>query len=56
VVVERSTDAKQMVVTALDPIKGKGPELTRYNVDFFSEEFGTPLFGVSPDGTRLAVA
>lgn len=45
-----------MVVSTFDPVKGKGPELTRYDVDFFSEDDGTPMFGVSPDGTRLAVA
>ena len=46
-----------MILTAFDPIKGRGTELTRFDVDpnidqlanYFSWDF-------SPDGTRLAAA
>ena len=57
VVTERSADGKQMVVTAFDPMKGRGSELFRHNVDPFSEPAGPgPLLDLSSDGTRFAVA
>jgi len=57
VVTERSADGKQMVVTAFDPMKGRGSELFRHDVDPFSEPAGPgPLLDLSPDGTRFAVA
>jgi serine/threonine protein kinase/Tol biopolymer transport system component len=49
-IAERSGDPKEIVVTSLDPIGGRGPELVRYNLDdmdFWSSD-------ISPDGTRLA--
>ena len=57
VVTERSADGKQMVVTAFDPLKGRGSELFRHDVDPFSEPAGPgPLLDLSSDGTRFAVA
>jgi Tol biopolymer transport system component len=54
VVTERSADGKQMVVTAFDPLKGRGSELFRHDVDPFS--IPGPLLDISSDGTRFAVA
>jgi serine/threonine protein kinase len=50
---ERTKDHKQLILTAFDVVKGRGPELARFDlnpdVDFVD-------FDVSPDGTRLAVS
>jgi hypothetical protein len=46
-----SGDHKQAVVTALDPLKGRGPELTRFAVDPNQDNWWLDL---SPDGTRFA--
>ena len=50
---ERSKDRKQMIITAFDPFKGRGPELARFDVD---PSFGqnAAIWDISPDGTRLA--
>jgi serine/threonine protein kinase len=53
VVQERSEDRKQATVKGLDPIKGRGPELTRFDLDP-TEDFW--FCEISPDGTRLAVS
>ena len=55
-VVEASVDRKQMIVSVLDPIKGRGHELARFDVDPFPAEIGVPLCDISPDGTRLATS
>jgi Tol biopolymer transport system component len=56
VIAEESDDRKQMIVSALDPIKGHGPELARLDlgapVDWSLENF---TWVISPDGTQLAV-
>ena len=44
-------DHEQVVVTALDPWKGRGPELTRLTVDPVQNNWWLDL---SPDGTRIA--
>lgn len=49
VIAQQSEDGKQMIVSILDPIKGRGPELFRLNV-------GLSPCVISPDGTRLAMA
>src|SRR5262249_51988498 len=49
-IAERSGDRKEIVVTSLDPIGGRGPELVRDNLDV--TDFGWS--DISPDGTRLA--
>ena len=57
VIAEVTDDQKQMIVSAFDAIKGRGPELTRFdldrNVDVFVDNL---LCAISPDGTRLAIA
>lgn len=54
---EPSADRKQMVVTAFDPDQGRrGSERARYDLDPNLRKNATPLFGVSPDGTRLAAS
>ena len=54
VLAEESEDHKQVIVSVLDPIKGRGPELARFNFDL---ELGTlETCVISPDGTRLAMA
>jgi len=57
IIAEATDDQKQMIVSAFDPIKGRGPELTRFdldrNVDVFVDNL---LCTISPDGTRLAIA
>ena len=56
-VAEQSADHKQMVITSLDPLKGRGPELARFGL---SSDYATqnmlPIWNISPDGTWLAAA
>jgi serine/threonine protein kinase len=47
VLAHRSEDGRQMIVSILDPIKGRGSELVRFDFD--------ATCVISPDGTRLAV-
>jgi len=55
--VEQSEDHKQMVVTAFDPLKGRGPELARFDLDpDFKQNIDHLLCSISPDGTRLAAS
>jgi Tol biopolymer transport system component len=49
---ERSSDLKQLIFYALDPLKGKGRELTRIDVDPRVAYYPWEL---SPDGSRLAM-
>jgi serine/threonine protein kinase len=49
---ERTEDRKQLIFTSFDVVKGRGPELARFDVD---PEVDFVDFDVSPDGTRLAV-
>jgi Tol biopolymer transport system component len=51
VIAEPSDDRKQMTVSTLDPVHGRGPELARFDLDL--KEDGWP-FELSPDGTRIA--
>ena len=52
-IAERSSDREQLVFTSIDPLKGRGHELRRFdtnsgrNLDYF--------WDLSPDGTRLAL-
>jgi serine/threonine protein kinase len=56
-VAERSKDRKQMIVTAFDPIKGRGSELARFDVDpNFDQTVNNFSWDISPDGMRLAAA
>jgi eukaryotic-like serine/threonine-protein kinase len=56
VIAEQSEDRKQMIVSILDPIKGRGPELARFNFDRELDVLEVPAGVISPDGTRLAIA
>jgi len=54
---EQSNDRKQMVITAFDPVKGKGQELGRFDIDPYQDvNAQNLLWNISPDGTRLAFA
>jgi hypothetical protein len=56
VIAQLSENGKQMVVTILDPMKGRGPELARFDLDGVRDVLDVPMCAVSPDGTRLAIA
>jgi len=51
VIADWSEDRKQAIVHAIDPIKGRGVELTRFDVDPSDDRWTIAL---SPDGTCLA--
>ena len=51
VLIERTEDRKQMVMTAFDPLVGRGAELARIDLDSEAKKFHWDL---SPDGTRIA--
>jgi len=53
VLAQVSADGKQMIVSTLDPVKGRGSELVRFDFDRVLEDSNCVI---SPDGTRLAVA
>jgi serine/threonine protein kinase/Tol biopolymer transport system component len=48
---EEAPDRKQLIFSRFDPIKGRGRELTRFNLKQPVEDYG---WDVSPDGSRLA--
>ncbi len=49
---EPTEDGKQLIVTAIDPLRGRGPELFRFALVANDENW---VFDLSPDGTRVAV-
>jgi Tol biopolymer transport system component len=51
VLVERTADREHAIVTALDPVKGLGKELTRFDLNPNTASWSVSL---SPDGIRLA--
>jgi serine/threonine protein kinase len=51
VVNEPTADGKQFVISAFDPMKGRGPELARFDLDPTANLW---LLALSPDGTRIA--
>src|SRR5262249_1047261 len=51
VVCEPTEDRKQLTVTAIDLLKGRGPELFRFALPANDD---TWFMGLSPDGTRVA--
>jgi len=56
VIAEVSDDRKRMIVSALDPIKGRGSELAWFDLDRDVDVFVDNLLcAISPDGTRLAI-
>jgi Tol biopolymer transport system component len=50
-IAEPTEDGKQIVVTGFDPVRGRGPELARFDLDSKEPRW---LCDISPDGTRLA--
>jgi serine/threonine protein kinase len=50
-IAEPTDDLKQVIVSALDALKGRGPELTRFAIDPTANDW---WFDLSPDGTRVA--
>jgi len=50
---ERTDDRKHMIFTSIDPIKGRGPELARFDLDPGIDYLD---FNISMDGSRLAVS
>ena len=50
-IAEPTDDRKQLIISALDPMKGRGPELTRFAIDADDDTWWLDL---SPDGTRIA--
>jgi eukaryotic-like serine/threonine-protein kinase len=50
---ERTDDRKHLIFTSVDPMKGRGPELARFDLDPGIEYWD---YDLSPDGTRLAVS
>jgi Tol biopolymer transport system component len=51
VIAEPDEDRKQLIVTAFDPTKGRGLELTRFDLDPKENRWSCEI---SPDGTRIA--
>jgi hypothetical protein len=50
VITERTEDHKQMVMTAFDPLRGRGADLARIDIQNEAKKF---RWDVSPDGTRI---
>jgi serine/threonine protein kinase len=54
---EQTPDHKQVVITSFDPIKGRGSELTRFDLGAeYRARRRTVLWAVSDDGTKVALA
>jgi Tol biopolymer transport system component len=51
VIVEQTPDRKQLIFTAFDPVKGRGRELARYEID----NGHAYCWDLSPDGARIAI-
>jgi Tol biopolymer transport system component len=51
---EPSNDNKQLIITSLDPLRGRGPELLRFAIDPNENGWGWWWADFSPDGTRVA--
>ncbi len=57
VIAEASNDNRWMIVSSLDPIAGRGPELARIDLERLVDPLVEDVICVvSPDGTRLALA
>jgi DNA-binding winged helix-turn-helix (wHTH) protein/Tol biopolymer transport system component len=55
VILEPTEDRKQIVITALDPAKGPGSEITRFPLDTRTNAWDSNHAALSPDGARIAV-
>jgi len=51
-IAERSSDGKQIMFTAFDPLKGRDREITRVDVEPTGRGY---VWDLSPDGTRIAL-
>ena len=57
-IAEQTPDSKQLIFTAFDPLRGRGVELIRFDIDAKSKlNSNSPayLWDLSPDGTRIAI-
>jgi len=50
-IAEPTKDLKEVIVSSLDVVRGRGPELIRFSMDPVTNDW---WFDVSPDGTRIA--
>jgi serine/threonine protein kinase len=50
-IAEPTDDHKQVTISTLDPLRGRGPELARFNLGSIEDQW---WFDLSPDGTRVA--
>jgi len=50
-IAEPTDDHKQVTISTLDPLHGRGPELTRFNLGSIEDQW---WFDLSPDGRRVA--
>jgi eukaryotic-like serine/threonine-protein kinase len=51
-IAEPTEDHRQVTITTLDPLHGRGPELARFDLGSIEDSW---WFDLSPDGTRVAV-
>ena len=54
VIAEPTDDRQQLVVTGLDPVTGRGHEITRFALDTTANSWDAAHAALSPDGTRIA--
>jgi serine/threonine protein kinase/DNA-binding winged helix-turn-helix (wHTH) protein/dipeptidyl aminopeptidase/acylaminoacyl peptidase len=54
VIVEPTEDRKEIVITSLDPAKGRGSEITRFPLDTRTNSWDVNHASLSPDGARVA--
>ena len=55
VIVEPTDDGKQAIVSSLDPMKGRGAELTRFAIEPLDQTRNGWFADLSADGTRVAM-
>jgi eukaryotic-like serine/threonine-protein kinase len=56
-IAEQTEDRNHMTITAFDPVKGRGLELARFDLDpDYDTDVNNLLWNISPDGTRLVAA
>ncbi len=54
-IAEGSSDRKQFVFTAFDPLRGRGREIARFDTDPLARYPNDYLWDLSSDGTRIAI-
>jgi serine/threonine protein kinase len=56
-VAEQTEDRKQMIITSFDAVKGRGPELARFDLDpDYDTNVNNLLWSISPDGSHIAAS